>query len=143
MCSRGARTGTLHSLRSLAHHHLGAVLDELLNAPIPHPPMVVKSFQVIAKDEGLVLPEVNFFTHILNNTQVIEDKVDPKNRRYSQGFERMSVNVNVCARVYVYMRVAPVLTVASAVASFRSTRRGPSPPPVRSQRSCRARNWRR
>ena len=74
-------TGTLHSLRSLAHHHLGAVLDELLNAPIPHPPMVVKSFQVIAKDEGLVLPEVNFFTHILNNTQVIEDKVDPKNRR--------------------------------------------------------------
>ena len=37
--------------------------------------------KVIAKDESLVLPEVNFFTHILNNTQVIEDKVDPKNRR--------------------------------------------------------------
>ncbi len=33
--------GTLHSLRSLAHHHLPAVLDELLTAPIPHPPYVL------------------------------------------------------------------------------------------------------
>lgn len=30
--------GTLHSLRSLAHHHLPAVLDEILTSPVPHPP---------------------------------------------------------------------------------------------------------
>lgn len=40
----------------------------------------MKSLQVLAKDETLVVPMVTHLTHILNNSQVIEEKMDPKTK---------------------------------------------------------------
>ncbi|MDP2434244.1 MAG: hypothetical protein Q8P67_00705, partial [archaeon] len=65
--------GTLHSLRTLATHHLIEVVEVLLRMPLPHTVHVVKSFQVIAQDEYLVGRMVDHFCDILNNSQVILD----------------------------------------------------------------------
>jgi len=37
---------TLHAVRNLALHHRLLVMNELLSVPVPHPPQVIKSFQV-------------------------------------------------------------------------------------------------
>ena len=47
------RNGTLHSLKSLAVHHQQRVVDKLLTFPVPHAQHVIKSFQILAKDENL------------------------------------------------------------------------------------------
>jgi hypothetical protein len=48
--------GTVHALKNLAGHHLGAVVNELLAVPtLPHPDHVVKCFQGIAKDPTLLV----------------------------------------------------------------------------------------
>lgn len=57
--------GTLHAIRELANYHEIAVVDVLLESPIPHSQHVVKSLQAIAKDEDLVMPLVN---HLLGKT---------------------------------------------------------------------------
>jgi len=58
---------TLHAIRNLALHHDLVVVDTLLEYPIPHITEVVKSFQVVAKDDTLVVNMINHFTTILNN----------------------------------------------------------------------------
>jgi len=65
---------TLHAIRNLATHHTLPVIDQLLAVPVPHPPVVVKSFQVIAKDADLVMVLVDHLTHILNHTILMEEK---------------------------------------------------------------------
>jgi len=66
--------GTLHSLRTLATHHLLPVVDELLKSPVPHATNVVKSLQVIVKDPNLVTQVIDNLTDILNNSQILEEK---------------------------------------------------------------------
>jgi len=71
--------GTLHSLRTLAIHHLLPVVEELLKSPIPHSPNVVKSLQAISKDPNLVTQVTDHLTDIINNSQILEEKQsDPK-----------------------------------------------------------------
>ncbi len=46
----------MHALKNLAGHHLGPVVNELLNVQtLPHPDHVVKCFQGIAKDPTLLV----------------------------------------------------------------------------------------
>ena len=65
--------GTLHSLRTLAAHHLLPVIEQLLLSPVPHSANVVRSLQVIAKDPNLVTQVIDHLTDILNNSQISED----------------------------------------------------------------------
>lgn len=66
--------GTLHSLRTLAIHHLLPVVEELLKSPIPHSQFVVKSLQAISKDPNLVTQVIDHLTDIINNSQILEEK---------------------------------------------------------------------
>eukprot|EP01087_Luapelamoeba_hula_P005831 TRINITY_DN1587_c0_g1_i1.p1 TRINITY_DN1587_c0_g1~~TRINITY_DN1587_c0_g1_i1.p1 ORF type:complete len:1410 (-),score=232.80 TRINITY_DN1587_c0_g1_i1:1013-5242(-) len=70
---------TLHAIRHLGHHHTLPVIDQLLQAPVPHPPVVIKSFQVLARDPELVGPLIEHLTYILNYTLLMEDKGGKKN----------------------------------------------------------------
>jgi len=74
--------GTLHSLRTLAVHHLLPVLEELLKSPLPHSQNVIKSLQVIAKDPNLVTQITDHLTDIINNSQVLEEKGADKKIQY-------------------------------------------------------------
>jgi len=74
--------GTLHSLRTLAIHHLLPVVEELLKSPIPHTQNVVKSLQVIAKDPNLVTQVTDHLTDIINNSQILEEKGTDKKILY-------------------------------------------------------------
>lgn len=65
--------GTLHSLRTLASHHLLDVLQVLIDTPLPHSIHVAKSLQVIAQDEGLLPRVMDYICDILNNSQVLID----------------------------------------------------------------------
>lgn len=66
--------GTLHAIRSLAVHHLIPVTNELLLAPQPHSPELIKAFQVLAKDENLVLDFLEHLLDVINNTQLYEEE---------------------------------------------------------------------
>jgi len=74
--------GSLHSLRSLAHHHLLGVLETLLSTPLAtntsHSETVVRSLQVLAKDGSLVTQIVDHLTDIINNSQVLEEESPKK-----------------------------------------------------------------
>eukprot|EP00012_Vannella_robusta_P000552 CAMPEP_0206186026 /NCGR_PEP_ID=MMETSP0166-20121206/2167_1 /ASSEMBLY_ACC=CAM_ASM_000260 /TAXON_ID=95228 /ORGANISM="Vannella robusta, Strain DIVA3 518/3/11/1/6" /LENGTH=1620 /DNA_ID=CAMNT_0053601351 /DNA_START=1 /DNA_END=4863 /DNA_ORIENTATION=- len=74
--------GTLHSLRTLAIHHLLPVVEELLKSPIPHSQNVVKSLQAIAKDPNLVTQVTDHLTDIINNSQILEEKGSDKKMLY-------------------------------------------------------------
>eukprot|EP00013_Stygamoeba_regulata_P006034 CAMPEP_0177640424 /NCGR_PEP_ID=MMETSP0447-20121125/6535_1 /TAXON_ID=0 /ORGANISM="Stygamoeba regulata, Strain BSH-02190019" /LENGTH=1747 /DNA_ID=CAMNT_0019142493 /DNA_START=242 /DNA_END=5485 /DNA_ORIENTATION=- len=63
--------GTLHAVRTLAIHHCLPVLNELLKTAVPHSEHVVKSLQVVAKTESLVVGVIDHLCDILNNSQVI------------------------------------------------------------------------
>lgn len=65
--------GTLHSLRTLATHHLLAVVEELLKSPVPHSANVVKTIQVIVKDPELGTQVIDHLTDIINNSQIQEE----------------------------------------------------------------------
>lgn len=71
--------GTLHTLRSLATHHCLGVLEQLLVTPLAHATShretVVKSLQVLAKDQALVTLIIDHLTDIINNSQVLEEEV--------------------------------------------------------------------
>lgn len=70
--------GTLHAVRSLASHHGLLVIDQLLQAPIPHSTFVVKSLQAVAKDESLVMDMIHHLFDTINNSQLYDEKIDPK-----------------------------------------------------------------
>lgn len=72
--------GTLHSFKTLAIHFPIPVLDQLLESPIPHSRNVMRSLQVIGKDSKLVMMMVQHLTDIINNSEVVEQKPDPKNK---------------------------------------------------------------
>mmetsp|Transcript_7944 Transcript_7944/g.33416 ORF Transcript_7944/g.33416 Transcript_7944/m.33416 type:complete len:974 (+) Transcript_7944:72-2993(+) len=65
--------GTLHSLRTLAAHHLLSVVEELLLSPTPHSQNIVKSIQVIVKDPNLGTQVIDHLTDIINNSQILEE----------------------------------------------------------------------
>ncbi|EGG22616.1 hypothetical protein DFA_04746 [Cavenderia fasciculata] len=73
--------GTLVSLRSLANHHLIAVLSQLLEFPMPHSVHVIKALQIVSKDKNLVVPTFNHLMDLLNNKPIYEDKPDPKDKK--------------------------------------------------------------
>lgn len=73
--------GTLHALKNLALHHPLPVFDNLLTAPLPHSPQVIKAFQVLAKDRTLVMPLINHLTDIINNKVPYDEKFDQKTKK--------------------------------------------------------------
>eukprot|EP01104_Vermistella_antarctica_P007673 TRINITY_DN1880_c0_g3_i1.p1 TRINITY_DN1880_c0_g3~~TRINITY_DN1880_c0_g3_i1.p1 ORF type:complete len:1673 (+),score=516.54 TRINITY_DN1880_c0_g3_i1:168-5186(+) len=70
--------GTLHSLRSLATHHLVPVLGVLLAESIPQSEHVRKSLHIIAKDAGLADPTFTHLMDIMNTSLVLEPKPGSK-----------------------------------------------------------------
>lgn len=66
--------GTLHAVRSLATHHLIPVVNELLLAPQPHSPELIKTLQVLAKDENLVLDFIEHLMDVINNSQLYDEE---------------------------------------------------------------------
>jgi len=65
---------TLHAVRNLGLHHRIIVIDTLLDTPVPHSVEVIKSFQVIAKDDALVGDLVDHLTNLVNNQLLMEEK---------------------------------------------------------------------
>ncbi|PRP83406.1 hypothetical protein PROFUN_09434 [Planoprotostelium fungivorum] len=86
--------GTLHTVQSLAHHHLQPVLDQLLTSPIPHATFIVKSFHAIgeyrfkckmltwnlARDDSLLGGTIDHLLDLMSNGQLYEDKSDVKGK---------------------------------------------------------------
>lgn len=66
--------GTLHAVRSLATHHLIPVVNELLLAPQPHSAELIKTLQVLAKDENLVLDFIEHLMDVINNSQLYDEE---------------------------------------------------------------------
>jgi maestro heat-like repeat-containing protein family member 1 len=78
--------GTLHALKQLAVTHLAVVVDELLAREVPHPPYLVKSFQVLGSDKALQLPILHHLTNALNKEEVIETRITNKERKTTAQF---------------------------------------------------------
>jgi hypothetical protein len=71
--------GILRSFRTLASHHLKAVVDELLAVPLPHPPHVVKCVHILAKSKSLLGPFLDQLLETVNFSKFIERSTDGKN----------------------------------------------------------------
>jgi hypothetical protein len=73
--------GTLHAIRQLALAHMGVVVDQLLARDLPHPPYLVKAFQVLAMDSKLQQNIINHLVNALNKEEVIETKIVDKAKK--------------------------------------------------------------
>ena len=73
--------GILMSIRNLTKHHNLLCYDLLLKFDLPHPDRAIKSIQSIGSDSQLCKQFLLFCLDIVLNTQLVEDKVDAKDRR--------------------------------------------------------------
>eukprot|EP00004_Rigifila_ramosa_P005673 TRINITY_DN1633_c0_g1_i5.p1 TRINITY_DN1633_c0_g1~~TRINITY_DN1633_c0_g1_i5.p1 ORF type:complete len:1396 (+),score=325.85 TRINITY_DN1633_c0_g1_i5:37-4224(+) len=78
--SEQATTGTLLTMRTLARHHLLAVVEELIAMSMPHSEHVIKSLQVLAKDPTLVQPLTDFLVDLAGNQTPYDSKPDPSKK---------------------------------------------------------------
>lgn len=64
----------MHALKNLAGHHLGPVVNELLNVQtLPHPDHVAKCFQGIAKDPTLLVQMLAHVCDAMNNSVLFKE----------------------------------------------------------------------
>ncbi|XP_077982268.1 maestro heat-like repeat-containing protein family member 1 [Glandiceps talaboti] len=75
------RTGTLRSIRTLSSHHLPAILNALLNFPLPFDDHVVDCWKILSKDSQLIGNIFDQILDILSQSIPYDEKIDQKTQK--------------------------------------------------------------